>query len=132
MATSDWISLAACVAAFLALVPSFSQMLANRKAEKVNVTSSPLEKGVSNATHTERPKLNALGRAFLLSSMAVALIVIEVVLFGLVASLFGIDVNVNTMPIPWLIVFYALFLVPGVLLWFALLNMMGIIKSKHA
>lgn len=130
MSTSDWTSLAACVAAFLALIPAFSQMVRDRSArgKRKEASEQPAEEAAPAVSTTEPKPLNALGRALILTSMAVAFGVIELVLFSAVAGLFGVTVDVNTMPTNWLVVFYALFLVPGLGLLFAFFNIVSVLE----
>ena len=54
-----------------------------------------------------------------LTSVGLAIGVIEIVLFSAIAAFFGVAVDVQTMPTNWLIVFYALFLLPGVCFFWA-------------
>ena len=133
MNTSDWIALAACVAAFIALIPAFAPIMQSRKKGKSEASSrpiasspdensgaapSPIESQVEKKA-SEPAKLNAFGNALVLSAMALAIGVIELVLFSSVAGLFGIVVDINTMPTNWLIAFYAIFILPGVCLFWA-------------
>ena len=114
MNQSDWIALAACVAAFLALIPAFAPMLRNRKLRQKPNGAHASPPPSDSAEPAEPAKLNAFGKAMLLTSMGLVIGVIEIVLFSAIATLFGIAVDVNTMPINWLTVFYALFLFPGI------------------
>lgn len=75
--------------------------------------SSPLRKLLLPRQHYRAKAAQCAGARPFLTSMAVAFGVIELVLFSAVAGLFGVTVDVNTMPTNWLVAFYALFLVPA-------------------
>lgn len=119
MHTSDWIALAACVAAFLALIPAFAPLLRKTKSKvrtECEGTSSNVGAEEDAATPEASPPLNNFGTAVVLTSIALAVGVVEIVLFSAVANYFGIAVDTNTMPSNWRAVYFALFLVPGLLL----------------
>lgn len=127
MHVANWIALAACVAAFLALVPSFSPMLKEHKSRQ--------KKNEAQATPPSKPdvsdepvRLNAFGKALALTSMALVIGVIEIVLFSAVAELFGVAIDVKTMPTNWLVVFYGLFLLPGVCLFWAAAHLFNLFE----
>ncbi len=100
---SDWVSLLACVAAVLALVPAFAPMLKRRKAGKRAKESIQPEE---SAAAPEPVELNAFGKALVLTTYALAIGIIELVLFSPIAGIFGARVDVNTMPTNWLVAFY--------------------------
>ena len=128
MNTSDWIALAACVAAFLALIPAFTPMLRGRKSHgKMDSTQASTSPSKS-ADPSEPAKLNAFGKALVLTSMALVIGVIEIVLFSAIAEAFGVAVDVKTMPTNWLIVFYALFFIPGVCLFWAAAHLFNLFE----
>lgn len=130
MGTAEWIALAAAIAAFVGLIPQFAQM--------VRKESAPENKGLSDQS-TEPPptangsappkpvKLNALGKALLLTSMGVAFGVFELIMFGAAASLAGVDPRLATMPTLWAVAFYSMFLIPGVFLTFAIFNIVSVL-----
>lgn len=142
MNTSDWIALAAAAAAFIGLIPQFAQMTRERNGKtkteqaSANSQSSPDETTQAASTPSaslpaepSKPvKLNALGRALVLTSMGIAIGVVELVLFSTAAAFMGVEVNSATMPTNWLVVFYALFLLPGVCLVFAFFNIVSVLE----
>jgi hypothetical protein len=98
-------------------------MLHELKSPKKGNAPKPPKKSGLEPTPSETPKrLNAYGRALAFTSMALVFGVIEIVLFSAVAALFGVDVSIATMPLAWLIVFYSLFLIPGLCLFIALMH----------
>jgi hypothetical protein len=88
-------------------------------AEQAPKANDPSTQSTSPPEQEERKPLNGFGRALVLTSYAFVVVVIEVVLFSAVASIYGIEVNVSTMPTNWLVVFYALGLIPGLMLFMA-------------
>lgn len=124
MTTSDWIALTACIAAFIGLIPAFSQLLHSRKSSKSIAIPFKLEEA-SNVTPLqsepeERATLNGFGRALVMTSVALVFGVVEIIIFSAVASMYGVAVNVHTMPTNWTIVFYSLFVIPGLCLLMAI------------
>lgn len=117
MNSSDWIALAAAFAAFLGLIPQFAQITREKSSKKKGAVARATEP--APAEPPEPAKLNAFGRALVLTVIGVAIGVIELVLFSAAANFFAVAMNVATMPTNWLVVFYALFLVPGVCLFWA-------------
>ncbi len=125
MQTSDWIALAACVAAFLALIPAFSPLFRKTRLEEKagsTETSSFIETEDGAAPPHPSPPLNNFGTAVVLTSLALAIGVVEIVLFSAVANYFGVAVDSHTMPSNWHAVYLALFLIPGLLLLRALMS----------
>jgi hypothetical protein len=54
--------------------------------------------------------------------------VVEVVVFGGIAAFMGVDINIHTMSTLWQLGFMAMFPIPGVLLFIALLNITSVMK----
>lgn len=132
MERSDWIALAACIAAFLGLIPQFKQMWTIEKKttkktrkQKQNITATsgnlenPPNSEPSNTVRDDKPK--PLYNAFIQTIAAVIILLIELIIFGGIAHLFGVSTDLDTMPNIWKIGFYALFVVPGLLLFMALM-----------
>jgi hypothetical protein len=125
MHTSDWIALAACIAAFLALIPAFTPLLRKAKSkvkEQSKGTSSFVGTEEGATTPDPTPPLNNFGTAIVLTSIALTVGVVEIVLFSAIANYFGVAVDTNTMPLNWQAVYLALFLVPGLLLLRAIMS----------
>lgn len=125
MHTSDWIALAACIAAFLALIPAFVPLLTRSKSPSKTQDNAPLPntaKDESASSATPAPPLNNFGTALVLTALALVIGVVEIVLFSVAARFFGVAVDVNSMPTNWLVVFYALFIIPGLLFFRAFLS----------
>jgi len=130
MNLSDWLALAACIAAFLGLIPPFYQILKKKKEKKDNKKKSGILESTQsppiNDSKLEEKKLEEkkeqppMLKALILTIMAIVIFVIEIILFKAVAYMFGVAIDVNTMSLVWSIVFYSLFLIPGLLLFFAL------------
>jgi len=98
-----------------------------RESKVQDAAARSADETAANTASRQPKRLNALGRAVVLTSMAVAVGVSELIVFSGVATVFSVDVNPSTMPVAWLIVFYALFLVPGVFLMFALINIASVL-----
>ena len=125
---SDWIALIACIAACLALVPAFAPMLKSRKEDKDTDQPDGSAQQQVTAKNRKPVKLNDFGKALVLTSAGLAIGVIELVLFSAVAGLFDVTVDVKTMPTNWLVVFYGLFLLPGVSLYWALAHLFNLFE----
>jgi hypothetical protein len=127
MQRSDWIALIACVGTLLSLIPAFGQFLASKKRAK---TGNPRKPKATPSLSDTDPKADkpmpAYMKAFSCTVMAFVILVIELVIFGWIAHAFGVTTeSTYRMPAPWLFGFYALFLLPGLLLFLALLHILG-------
>ena len=150
MTRSDWISLLACIAAFVGLVPPFTGMLRRRKRRStrpgreveptepsVAVAGSEREVeptepsvAVAGSEKTRRHvRLNPFGNAFVLTAMAAAVGGIELVIFGAVSSHFGVPAEPASMSTLWRLGFHALYLIPGILLLGAVLNILRLFED---
>ncbi|HEY3327302.1 MAG TPA: hypothetical protein VGK14_09025 [Novimethylophilus sp.] len=129
MNTSDWIALAAACAAFIGLIPQFAQMTRTKSSKE----KQPVAKATDAATEepqgkSEPVKLNDFGKALVLTVCGLAIGVVEIVLFSTFANIYGIAISTVTMPTNWLIVFYALFVVPGVFLFMAFAHLSNLFE----
>jgi TRAP-type C4-dicarboxylate transport system permease small subunit len=130
MSTSDYIALAAAVAAFLALVPQFAQLLRKKGRKKRDPDVSSAELASAEPPKPPEPiELNAFGKALVLTAYGLAFGVIEIVSFNFVARLYGVAIDVETMPTDWLVVFYALFIIPGLFLFWAFVHLFNLFEK---
>lgn len=88
----------------------------NSKIEKIKVETTK-----TGEAEEEREPMSPMMRILMLVLFAVASFLIEIIIFGIIAFFFGVEVNLTTMPLIWKIIFFALFLIPGTLLFLALL-----------
>ncbi|MBL7936676.1 MAG: hypothetical protein JNM51_12795 [Bacteroidia bacterium] len=132
MNRSDWIALAACIAAFLGLIPQFRQMSFDRKdrkkikkssnkssLKKTDLSSSELNSETAKDKSPEEQKPRPLYNAFIQTIAAVLIFLIELILFSALAYFFNVKVELDNMPLLWTVGFYAIFVVPGLLLFMA-------------
>ena len=127
MMRSDWIALAACIASFVGLIPPFLKLMKEwkpRKRAKQNKQQS--DQPVStDKKDTDVQKWGPYMKAFVLTCMAVLLFLIELILFTWIAYLFGVNIEIGKMPLVWTIGFFALFIIPGLELFLALVNIVS-------
>jgi len=103
MHVSDWIALAAALAAFIGLIPQFIQLSKNIKKKSKNKmkikndSAQVIEQ--TTAEQIETKPLNGFGKSLVLASMGLGLYIIEIVPFSFIAHLFNIELNLETMPI---------------------------------
>ena len=64
-------------------------------------------------------------KAFVLTVMAALIGIIELILFSWFAYLFGVTVDPSKMSLTWTLGFYALYLIPGLLLFLAFINIVS-------
>lgn len=126
MNRSDWIALAACIAAFLGLIPSFYQTFAQKKKVHRKKNSKNIENTVKTDSEevekTEKKEpMPPMLRILTLALTALVVGLIELLIFSAVAHFCGVKVEFTTMTLVWRIVFCSLFLIPGILLFFALM-----------
>ena len=129
MPRAELISLIACVAAVLALVPSYWLMVGNNNSKKRarakgTEPGAPVQANDGPGPTPMPPMVRALG----LAGMGFAVLVIELVVFGLLSRFFGVPNSVAQMPTLWQVGFYAIFAIPGLLFFFAFMvvvSMMG-------
>jgi hypothetical protein len=123
MTRSDWISLIAAVGTLLALIPAYHLYFAGHKSRKPEriAKSETTKPAPDEETNAEKP-MGPYGRAAALTAMACVILVIELVAYSWIASLFKVKVDLNTMPLNWTVGFWILFLVPALLCFLALIN----------
>jgi hypothetical protein len=126
MSRAEIISLIACLAAVLALIPSYWLMFGNSKSKK-RARSKGTESGapVLAKDAPEPTPMPAMVRALALTAMGFAILVIELVVFGLLSRLFGVPTTVAQMPTLWQVGFYAIFAIPALLFFFAFMVVVG-------
>lgn len=131
METSNLIALGALLVAIIGLIPQFYQSFnKNKQDDKKNKNSKSRTKNKSSinddklTSEIPQPEIPDKPIPFMLRIltmvvMAVAIFLIEIIIFSGIAYLANVKVNLQTMPLTWQIVFYSLFLIPGILLVFA-------------
>jgi len=126
MVLSNWIALGALLVTVLGLIPQFYQAFYSKKTIKKKDTNVVIESKHENSDNLPTPKQEAKPWPFMLRILlnvifAFASLLIEMIIFGLVAHLYGVDLNLEKMTLVWKIVFFSLFLVPGAFLFLAIL-----------
>lgn len=124
METSNLIALGALIVAVLGLIPQFYAMYSTKgKQENSDSVPSPAAV-VSNSKKADNVKepMPYMLRILMQVIFAVASFLIEIIIFGIVAYLFGVSMDLNTMPLVWKLIFYSLFLIPGAFLFLAFLT----------
>ncbi|MFO0321677.1 MAG: hypothetical protein ACK504_04525 [Bacteroidota bacterium] len=130
MNKSDWIALGALLVAFVGLIPQFYQAFSKKPKKKKTTSANKVPLGKSNETPTletskdditkrepQPPMIRIL--VFLVTAIIIGLI--ELIIFSAIAHYFGVKVDLNTMTLLWKIVFYSLFVIPGILFVYAFL-----------
>lgn len=122
METSNLIALGALIVAVLGLFPQFYTMF-----PKKNTIDKTPEKKESNTEEqhkeiVEKEPMPFMLRILMLVIFAVASFLIEIIVFGIIAHLFGVNIDLATMSLIWKVIFYSLFLIPGVFLFLAFLT----------
>ena len=108
-----------------ALIPAFLPLLKKAKSsEKLKGKTSSPSIVPNESTVPVEPSLplNNFGTALALTALALIVGVIEIVIFSVVANFFGVVVDAHTMPTNWQVVFFLLFLLPGLLLFRAMMS----------
>src|SRR3954463_10151638 len=105
MDLSLWISMVAAGAAFIGLIPPFIAMFREGATRKGSADIAFGDAQISEAESKSAPAKaltdSAFGRAILLTGMATAIGVVELVVFGGIAGFMGVDVNIHTMSTLW-------------------------------
>jgi len=125
METSNLIALGALIVAVLGLFPQFYPMFSKKKAKKkINKTPEKTESKTEEQPkeNVEKEPMPFMLRILMLVIFAVASFLIEIIIFGIVAHLFGVNIDLATMSLIWKVIFYLLFLIPGVFLFLAFLT----------
>lgn len=125
METSNLIALGALIVAVVGLIPQFHELF-SRRGKSTKKPNSKKEKSEAEITKTEeaeeeREPMSPMMKILMLVIFAVASFLIEIIIFGIIAYMFGVEVNFTTMPLIWKIIFFALFLIPGAFLFLAFL-----------
>lgn len=129
MTRSDWIALVACAGTLLALYPAYSHMIRIRKKSGIKSTPKTSTTAAATTNKEDSVEYSAFFKATVLTAMAFVFGVIEIIIFSWIASAFNVKVDANTMPLNWQIGFFSLFLIPGILLFLALLNITSVMKD---
>jgi hypothetical protein len=116
MTRSDWISAIAAAGALLALIPAYGAYF-RRSGDAIGRGANAKDRG------------NLLFRAVVLTATAFFILVWELVSFDSYAQASHITIDLHTMPLIWKVAFYALFLVPGVVLLVAVAEFLRAIRS---
>ena len=95
---------------------------------KENEQRSLSEQAVTESEPTDPVKLNAFGKALVLTAAGLAIGVVELIVFSAAATVFQIEINVATMPTNWLVVFYGLFLIPGICFFWAFAHLFDLFE----
>jgi|LakMenEpi03Aug12_release.lakeMendotaPanAssembly.Ray.scaffolds.fasta_scaffold1779024_1 hypothetical protein len=125
MDTSNLIALGALIVAVLGLVPQFYGMFSKKKTRKKNdKTAGKVESKTEEQQkeNVEKEPMPPMLRILMLVVFAVAIFLIEIIIFGIIAHLCGVNVDLATMSLLWKVIFYSLFFIPGVFLFLAFLT----------
>jgi hypothetical protein len=133
METSNLIALGALIVAFIGLIPSFHQAFSQRNKDKkksktTKTKNNSIDKireldksqdvGTEDKKVEDKPMPTML-RVIVLSLTGVIIGLIELIIFSGFAYFCDVTVDLATMSLVWKIVFYSLFVVPGIFFWFA-------------
>jgi hypothetical protein len=125
METSNLIALGALIVAVLGLLPQFYTMISEKKTKNkivkapVKIESKTEEQQKENV---EKEPMPPMLRILMLVIFAVASFLIEIIIFGIIAHLCGVNIDLATMSLIWKVIFYSLFFIPGVFLFLAFLT----------
>ncbi len=122
LTTNDYICLVAAIATILALPPAYQNYFKKNKEEKLNRTKIQSEGTNAQTEIVEKQPMPAFMKAFVCVAFAAAILVIELIAFSWILSIAGIEFNLDTMPVNWKIGFYAMFAIPGISCFIALLH----------
>ena len=125
METSNLIALGALIVALVGLIPQFYPMFSKKKTKKKTIKPQQNieEKATEETKDTkEKEPMPFMLRILMLVVFAVAIFLIEIIIFGIVAYCFGVTIDLGTMPLIWKVIFYSLFFIPGVFLFLAFLT----------
>lgn len=124
METSSLIALGALIVAVFGLGPQFYQIFSKKKPKKKKNKSEKVESKKDDQLKKEEEDKEPtpfMLRILMLVIFAVASCLIEIIIFGIIANFCGVEVNLETMPLLWKVIFFSLFLIPGVFLFLAFL-----------
>ncbi len=126
MKTSNWIALGALIVAVLGLIPQFYSIFAKKKRNnRTTVKKTTKAEAKPNKEKEEiedEESMPFMLRILLFVVYAVAVFLIEIILFGVAAYFFDVSMDFETMPFIWKAIFGSLFLIPGVLLFLAIVT----------
>ena len=128
METSNLIALGALIVALAGLIPQFYPMFSKKKAKKkIGKTQEKVEAKTEEKQKEdiEKEPMPYMLRILMLVIFAVASFLIEIIIFGIIAHLFGVNIDLATMTLIWKVIFYLLFFIPGVFLFLAFLTFVG-------
>ena len=118
METSNLIALGALIIALIGLIPPFYNMLKNTNSQKKYKQIENSKKIIEESKENKKNKpIPFMLRILVLMAFAVAVLLIELIIFGILAHLFQVDISFTTMPIIWKIAFFSLFIIPGTLVF---------------
>ena len=133
METSNIIALGALIVAVIGLIPQFLQIFGKTKSEKTNLinvktidsskTKEAIETENLKKTDEDKEPMPFMFRILMLVVFAVASFLIEIIIFGIIAHFYGVEVNLEVMTLFWKSIYYSLFFIPGVFLFLALLTL---------
>lgn len=130
MNKSDWIALGALLVAFVGLIPQYYQAFSKRQKKKKNApttkdtSTKPIETPTTESSKEESTKREPqppMIRILIFLVTAIIIGLIELIIFSAVAHYCGVKVDLSTMTLLWKIVFYSLFVIPGILFVYAFL-----------
>ena len=130
MEPSNLIALGALLVATLGLIPQFYQSFYHKKTIKKRNNKIIVESKNEKPIDTPKPEAESKPLPFMLRILlnvifAFASLLIEMIIFGIVAHLFGVELNLEKMTLVWKIVFFSLFLIPGAFLFLASLTLVA-------
>ncbi len=125
LGTSNLIALGALIVAILGLLPQFYIMIFEKKT-KNRILKDPVK--IKSQTEDQRKEnvekepMPPMLRILMLVIFAVASFLIEIIIFGIITHLCGVNLDLATMSLIWKVIFYSLFFIPGAFLFLALLT----------
>lgn len=126
METSNWIALGALIVAIVGLIPQFHSIFTRKKRNSrtaVKKTAKAEARPIKEKEEIDdEESMPFMLRILLLVVYAVAIFIVEIILFSVVAHFFDVNIDLATMPLIWKVVFFALFFIPGVFLFLAFLQ----------
>lgn len=148
MEISNLIALGALIVSFIALIPSYYQaFFPSRKSNSADMTKKPITsdkegsntdsnrfvdaKALSDVKADEEP-MPIMLRVLVLTVLGVIIGLVELIIFSVIAYFFGVEVNLETMPLVWKIIFFSLIIIPWVLFWLAFVTFTTIFNRKKS
>ena len=112
LGTSNLIALGALIVAILGLLPQFYIMIFEKKT-KNRILKDPVK--IKSQTEDQRKEnvekepMPPMLRILMLVIFAVASFLIEIIIFGIITHLCGVNLDLATMSLIWKVIFYSLF-----------------------